>query len=329
MNPDRMMKAIVCDRYGSPDVLRLEEVEKPSFRDNQVLVKVHASSLNAADVELLGGSFFARISGPLKPRHRIPGSDVAGRVVAVGKKVKRLKEGDAVFGDLFAHGFGAFAEVVAAPEDVLLQKPDSISFEDAATLPQAANIALQGLRGRRTLKTGQKVLINGAGGGMGTFAVQIAKYYGAEVTGVDSMRKLEMISAIGADHVIDYAREDCTMSEEPYDLILDTVAHRSIFDYRRVMAPDGLYVLVGGSRYAILQAILLGPLVSIASRKKMGVNPANVDYEEDMRFLLELHEEGKLLPVIDRRIPLGEVPQALRDLSKGLVKGKVVVAVGT
>lgn len=322
------MKAITCDRYGTPEVLRLEEVERPVPRDNQALVEVRASSLNAADIELLGGSLFARMSGPLKPRHRIPGSDVAGRVVALGKKVKRLKEGDAVFGDLFACGHGAFAEYVAAPEYALMPKPDSISFEDAATLPQAAKIALQGLRGRRPIKEGQKVLINGAGGGMGTFAVQIAKYYGAEVTAVDSATKLEMLLSIGADHVIDYAREDCARSGEHYDLILDTVAHRSIFDYRRVMAPDSLYVLLGGSRRSILQALILGPLVSIASKKKMGTNPFGVDDNQDMQFLLELHEKGKLSPVIDRRSELSEVPQALRDLSKGLVKGKVVVAVG-
>jgi NADPH:quinone reductase-like Zn-dependent oxidoreductase len=321
------MKAIVCDRYGPPDVLQLEEVERPVPRDNQVLVKVHASSLNASDFEILGGAFSARIVGPFRPRNRIPGTDVAGRVVAVGRNIKRLKEGDAVFGDLFTCGHGAFAEYVAVPENALMRKPDSISFEDAATLPQAAKIALQGLRGKRPLKKGQKVLINGAGGGMGTFAVQIAKYYGAEVTGVDSMRKLNMLRAIGADHVIDYTQEDCTRSGERYDLILDTVARRSIFNYRRVMAPDGLYVLVGGSRYAIFQAILLGPLVSIASKKKMGINPWNVNDEEDLRFLLELNEKEKLLPVIDRRSSLSEVPEALRDLSKGLVKGKVVITV--
>lgn len=321
------MKAIVCDRYGPPDVLRLEEVERPAPRDNQVLVKVHASSLNAADFEILGGSVSARISGPFRPRNRIPGSDVAGRVVAVGRNIKRLKIDDAVFGDLFMCGKGAFAEYVAVPEDALMRKPDSISFEDAATLPQAAKIALQGLRGKRPLKKGQKVLINGAGGGMGTFAVQIAKYYGAEVTGVDSMGKLKMLRAIGADHVIDYALEDCTKSGERYDLILETVARRSIFNYRRVMAPEGLFVLVGGSKYAIFQAILLGPLVSIASKKKMGINPLKVNDEEDMRFLLELHEKGKLSPVIDKRCPLSEVPEALKDLSKGLVKGKVVITV--
>jgi NADPH:quinone reductase-like Zn-dependent oxidoreductase len=322
------MKAIVCDRYGPPDVLRLEEVDRPVPRDDQVLVKVLASSLNAADFELLGGALFARIGGPFRPGNRIPGTDVAGRVAAVGSNIKRLKEGDAVFGDLFNCGAGAFAEYVAAPEEALMLKPDSISFEDAATLNQAAKIALQGLRGRRPLEKGQKVLINGAGGGMGTFAVQIAKFYGAEVTGVDRSSKLGMLRAIGADRIIDYAREDCTRSGERYDLILDAVARRSIFDYRRVMAPDGLYVLLGGSRYALFQAILLGPLVSIVSKKKMGTNPWKVNNEEDLRFLFELHGKGKLSPVIDRRCTLSGVPEALRDLSKGLVKGKVVVTVG-
>ncbi len=322
------MKAIVCDRYGPPDVLRFEELERPVPRDNQVLLKVHASSLNAADFEILGGALSSRMFSPIRPRHKIPGSDVAGRVVAVGRKVKHLKEGDAVFGDLFMSGHGAFAEYVAVPEDALLRKPDSVSFEDAATLPQAARIALQGLRGRRPLSKGQRVLINGAGGGMGTFAVQIAKYYGAEVTGVDSLMKLDMLRSIGADHVMDYTREDCTRGEERYDLILDTVAHRSIFDYRRVMAPDGLYVLVGGSRRAIFQAIVLGPLVSVASKKKMGINPLMND-KEDLRFLVELVQTGKLSPIVDRRIELSKVPEALGELTKGLVKGKVVVTFGT
>jgi NADPH:quinone reductase-like Zn-dependent oxidoreductase len=321
------MKAIVCDRYGRPDTLRIEEVEKPVPLDNQVLVKVNASSLNAADVEILGGAFWARISGPLRPRHRIPGSDVAGRVVEVGKNIKRLKKGDAVFGDLFMCGFGAFAEYVAVPEHALMKKPDGISFEDAATLPQAAKIALQGLRGKRPLTKGQKVLVNGGGGGMGTFAVQIAKYYGAEVTGVDSARKLDTLRAIGVDHVIDFAQEDCTMRGESYDLILDTASQRSIFDYRRIMAPDGIYVLVGGSRYAIFQAMLLGPFISVVSRKRMGINPTNVDNEGDLKFLLELIEKGKIRPVIDKHISLDEIPEALMDLSEGLVNGKVVIAV--
>jgi NADPH:quinone reductase-like Zn-dependent oxidoreductase len=321
------MKAIVCDRYGRPNILRIKDVERPVPRDDQVLVEVHASSLNAADVEILGGAFSARIGGPLRPRHRIPGSDVAGRVVEVGNNIRHFGIGDEVFGDLFMYGHGAFAEYVAVPEKALMKKPDSISFEDAATLPQAARIALLGLRGKRPLMKGQKVLVNGAGGGMGTFAVQISKYYGAEVTGVDSARKLDMLRTIGADHVIDFAREDCTRGEERYDLILDTVSRRSIFEYRRVMVSDGIYVLLGGSRYAILQAMFLGPLISLVSRKKMGINPMNVDNEGDLRFLLELIEKGKLRPVIDRRIALDEVPEALTDLSEGLVIGKVVVEV--
>lgn len=321
------MKAIVCDRYGRPDTLRIEDVERPVPRDDQVLVEVHSSSFNAADVEILGGAFSARIGSPIKPRHRIPGSDVAGVVVEVGKNIRHFRMGDAVFGDLFTYGHGAFAEYVAVPEKALMMKPDSISFEDAATLPQAARIALQGLRGKRPLMKGQKVLVNGAGGGMGTFAVQIAKYYGAEVTGVDSARKLDMLRVIGTDHVIDFAQEDCTKGEERYDLILDTVARRSIFDYRRVMAPEGIYVLLGGSRYAIIQAIILGPLVSIVSGKKMGINPMNVDNKKDLMFLLELIAKRILRPVIDRRISLDKVPEALMDLSEGLVNGKVVVEV--
>jgi len=257
----------------------------------------------------------------------ILGSDVAGRVVEIGKKIRQFRIGDPVFGDLFTCGFGAFAEYVAIPEHALMKKPESVSFEAAATLPQAARIALQGLRGKRPLKEGQKVLVNGAGGGMGTFAVQIAKYYGAEVTGVDSARKLDMLRAIGADHVIDFSQEDCTRSGERFDLILDTVSRRSIFEYRRVMAPDGIFVLVGGSRYAIVQAMLLGPLVSIASKKKMGINPMNVDNEGDLKFLLELVEKGKIKPIIDRRVSLDEVPEALTDLSEGHVNGKVVVDV--
>jgi NADPH:quinone reductase-like Zn-dependent oxidoreductase len=319
------MKAIVCDRYGRPDTLRVEEVDRPVPRKGQVLVEVHSSSLNAADLEILGGSLFARMSGPLRPRHRIPGTDVAGRVVEVGKNVQHLRKGDPVFGDSSMHGRGAFAEYVAMPEKALMKKPENISFQAAATLPQAAKIALQALRGRRPIETGQKVLVNGAGGGMGTFAVQIAKYYGAEVTGVDRASKLEMLRDVGADHVVDYTLEDCTQGGERFDLILDTVTTRSIFEYRRIMAPDGIFVLVGGSRYAIFQAMFLGPLVSVASRKKMGINPMGTDNEGDMRFLLELIENGKLRPVIDRRIPLDQVPEALIDLQKGLVNGKVVV----
>lgn len=318
------MRAVVCDRYGPPDSLRLEEVARPSPKGDQVLVKVHAASLNAADLEILSGTAFARFSGPFRPRDRIPGSDMAGRVVAVGAKARRFKEGDDVFGDLFSCGRGAFAEYVAVPERALMLKPAGISFEHAATLPQAARIALQALRGRRPLTKGQKVLVNGAGGGMGTFAVQIAKYFEAEVTAVDRASKLDMLRSIGADHVIDFTKEDFAEGETQYDLIINAVTQRSIFNYRQVMARDGIFVLLGGSRYAILQAMLLGPFVSLAG-KKMGTNPIWVDNEGDLRFLLELVENGKIRPVIGRQVSLEEIPKALEQLTEGNVMGKIVL----
>ena len=237
------MKAIVCTKYGSPDVLQLKEVEKPTPRENEVLVKIHAASLNAADFEILRGAWSARFIGPLKPKNKIPGSDIAGRVEAVGRNIKQFQPGDEVFGDLFMCGFGAFAEYVCVPENVLVLKPASMTFEEAATYPQAAIIALQGLRGKRQIQSGHKVLINGAGGGMGTFAVQIAKYFGAEVTGVDSTSKLDMLRAIGADHVIDYTQEDYTKSGQRYDLILDVAAHHSIFAYKHALSPKGIFVV--------------------------------------------------------------------------------------
>ncbi len=230
------MKAIVCHKYGSPDVLQFKEVAKPAPKYNEVLVKVHAASLNAADFENLRGVFVVRIAAPRKPMHKILGSDIAGRVEAVGSSVKQFQPGDEVYGDLSVCGFGAFAEYACAPESALAPKPASMTFEEAATFPQAAVLALQNLGGsgvsspnsmmmeKGPVEPGQKVLINGAGGGVGTFAVQLAKYFGAEVTGVDSAKKLDMLRSIGADHVIDYTREDFTKSGQRYDLILDVVA---------------------------------------------------------------------------------------------------------
>ena len=320
------MKAIVCTKYGSPeDALQLKEVPKPAPKDNEVLVKVHAASLNAADFEILRGAWTARMGGPLKPMHKIPGSDVAGRVEAIGKNVKQFQPGDDVFGDLFMSGFGAFAEYVSVSENVLELKPVSMTFEEAVTYPQAALIALQGLRGKRQIEPGQKVLINGAGGGMGTFAVQIAKYFGAEVTGVDSASKLDMLRAIGCDHVIDYTQEDYTKSGERYDLILDVAAHGSVFDYKRALSPKGIYVIIGGSRATIFQVVFLGPLITMTGSKKMGLNPFKTNKKEDLAFLIELFEAGKVKPVIDRRYPLSEVPEALRYLEEGRAKGKLVI----
>jgi NADPH:quinone reductase-like Zn-dependent oxidoreductase len=322
------MKAIVQNKYGGPDVLQLREVEKPIPKDNEVLVKVHAASLNAADFEIMRGTWAARIIGPLKPRSKIPGSDVAGRIEAAGRNVKQFKTGDEVYGDLFMSGFGAFAEYVCVPEKVLALKPTSMTFEEAATYPQSAIIALQSLRGKRLIQSGQKVLINGAGGGMGTFAIQIAKYYRAEVTGVDRAEKLDMIRSIGADHVIDYTKEDFTKSGKQYDMIIDVVAHHSIFEYKRVLNPDGMFIIVGGSLSSVLQTVFIGGLLSLFGSKKMGINPWNANKKEDLEFLTELFETRKVVPAIDRAYPLDKVPEALRYLEEGHAKGKVVIAVG-
>jgi NADPH:quinone reductase-like Zn-dependent oxidoreductase len=319
------MKAIVCYKYGSPDVLQLKDVEKPTPKDNEALVKVHAASLNAADLETLRGVFVVRIAAPLKPMYKILGSDIAGRIEAVGRNVKQFQPGDEIWGDLFVCGFGAFAEYVSVPENELALKPASMTFEEAATYPQAAILALQNLRDKRPIQPGQKVLINGAGGGVGTFAVQIAKYFGAEVTGVDSTRKLDMLRSIGADQVIDYTQEDFTKSGQRYDLILDVVAYRSIFDYKRALSPKGIYVFVGGSTVAIFQALFLGPLISMTGSKKMGIVMWKPNKKEDLDFLKELFEAGKVVPVIDRRYPLSETAEAFRYLEEGHARGKIVI----
>jgi NADPH:quinone reductase-like Zn-dependent oxidoreductase len=324
---DTQMKAIVCTKYGSPDVLQLKEVAKPTPKDNEALVKVHAASLNAADFELLRGVFVVRIVAPLKPMYKILGSDIAGRVEAVGRNVKQFQPGDEIWGDLSAHGFGAFAEYVCVPEKALRLKPASMTFEEAAAYPQAAVLALQNLRDKRPIQPGQKVLINGAGGGVGTFAVQIAKYFGAEVTGVDSTMKLDMLRLIGADQVIDYTQEDYTKSGQRYELILDVVAYHSIFDYKRALSPKGIFVYVGGSTAAIFQALFLGPLISRTGSKKMGVVMWKPNKKEDLDFLKELYEAGKVVPVIDRRYPLSEVAEAFRYLEEGHAQGKVVITV--
>jgi len=316
------MKAIVYTEYGSPEVLQLKEVDKPTPTDNEVLVKIHASSINDADLNQLTG----KMQGPGKrPRFEIIGSDMAGRIETVGRNVKQFQPGDEIFADLSTCGFGAFAEYTCVPENVLMLKPANITFEDAATLPQAALTALQGLRKKRQIQPGEKVLINGAGGGMGTFAVQIAKSFGAEVTGVDSTEKLEVVRLIGADHVIDYTQEDYTKSGQRYDRILDLAAHRSVFDYKRVLNPKGIFGVVGGSTGTIFKILLLGPLISLFGSKKMGVVAWKPKKKEDMSFIIELLEAGKVVPVIDRRYPLNEVPEALRYFQEGHHKGKLVI----
>jgi len=322
------MKAIVCTKYGPPDVLRLKEVEKPAPNDNEVLVKVYAASVNVEDLDFLRGTAWsARFVGPLKPKYKILGFDIAGRIETVGRNVKQFHPGDEVFGDLFRYGFGAFAEYVCAPEKALVLKPASMTFEEAATIPSRATIALQGLRDKRQIQPGQKVLINGAGGGVGPFAVQIAKSFGAEVTGVDSTKKLDMLRSIGADHVIDYTQEDFTKNGQRYDLILDIAGYHSIFDYKRALSPKGIYAIVGGSRATIFQALFLGPLISLIGSKKMGLMAWKPNKKEDLDFIKELIESGKVVPVIDRRYPLSEVAEALRYFEEEHPQGKIVITV--
>jgi NADPH:quinone reductase-like Zn-dependent oxidoreductase len=323
------MKAIVYIKYGPPDVLELKEVEKPTPQDNEVLVKVHAASLNAYDWHLLRADpFLVRLMGGglLKPKNQILGADLAVQVEAVGRNVKQFQPGDEVFGDLSGCGCGGFAEYVSVPENALALKPANMTFEETAAVPMAAVTALQGLRDKGQIQPGQKVLINGASGGVGTFAVQIAKSFGAEVTAVCSTGKMDMTRSIGADQVIDYTQEDFTQNGQCYDLILAVNGYHSIWDYKRVLSPRGIYVMAGGSMAQIFQAMLLGPWISMAGSKKMGGLSARPN-QKDLVFMKELLEAGKVVPVIDRRYPLSEVAEAIRYLEEGHARGKVVITV--
>ncbi|MCP5052276.1 MAG: NAD(P)-dependent alcohol dehydrogenase [bacterium] len=321
------MKAIVYTEYGTPGVLQLKEVEKPAIKDNEVLINVHAASINSWDGDLLRGSpFIVRLvgGGIRKPKLNILGIDIAGKVEEVGKNVKRLKPGDDVFGDISGCGFGGFAEYVAAREDILALKPAGMTFEEAATISHTAVLALQGLRNKREIQPGQRILFNGSGGGVGTFGLQIAKSFGAEVTCVDNTGKLDKLRSLGADHVIDYTKDDFTKNDERYDLVLDVVGNRSIFDYKRALSPTGRYVMIGGGTPLILQAMLLGPLISITGSKKMGVLP-HQPKKEDLEFMTELFEAGKVVPVIDKRFPLSETADAFRYYEEGRFIGKIVI----
>lgn len=322
------MKAVVRHEYGSPDVLELEEVEKPKVGDDEVLVKVHAASLNASDVEILTARpvYVLLVGfGFWKPRVSILGSDVAGRVEAVGRDVTQFQPGDDVLADTLYHGLAGLAEYVSIPEGApLVRKPESLSFEDAAAIPQAAVIALQGIRDEGRVQPGQKVLINGAGGGAGSFAVQLAKSLGAEVTAVDRGSKSEMLYSIGADHVVDYTRENFTEKGRQYDLILDLAAHRSILDHRRALAPNGTYAMVGGSMGSMLRALVFGPWISKTGSRKMGILAVKAN-KEDLATVTELVANGELECVIDRRYPLAEAADALRYLGAGQARGKVVI----
>ncbi len=323
------MKAIVYEKYGPPEVLQLREVEKPAPKDNEVLVRVHAASVNAYDWHLLSADIFlVRLMGGglQKPRNKILGADIAGRVEAVGRNVKQFQPGDEVFGDISGCGNGGFAEYVCAQENVLVLKPAGMTFEEAAAVPMAAVTALQGLRDEGQIQPGQKILINGASGGVGTFAVQIAKSFGAKVTAVCSTGKMEMASSIGADQVIDYTQEDFTKSGERYDLILAANGYHPILDYKRALSPRGIYVMAGGSMAQIFQAMLLGPWISMTGSKKM-VSVSAKPNQKDLILIIELIEAGKVVPVIGRRYPLSEVAEALCYIGKGHARGKVVITI--
>ena len=318
------MKAVVYARYGPPDVLRLADVQTPVPKDDQVLVKVQAVSLNASDWEVLRGKpLYSRIGGPFRPRHHILGSDIAGRVEAAGRNATRFDPGEDVFADILS-SMGGFAEYVCVRETALAQMPAGLTYDHAAALPQAGAIALQGIQDKGRVQPGHKVLINGAGGGSGMYAIQLAKLRGAEVTGVDNGEKLGFMRSLGADYVIDYTRDDFTTNGRTYDLILDVAAHRPAFAYQRSLTPGGRYLYVGGSVATLLQVLLIGPVIGRAADKKIRLLAVRLGAQR-LAPLVELCQAGKVATVIDRRYPLSQVPQALQYLGEGHAKGKVVV----
>ena len=322
------MKAIVCEQYGGPEVLKLKEVEKPTPKDDEVLVRVHAAAVNAADWRLMRADpFFVRFdSGFLKPNQPIPGVDIAGVVEAVGKDVTRLKSGDEVYGDLSECGRGGFAEYVSAPEDALQLKPANASFEEAAALPMAAGTALQALRDKGEISSGKQVLINGASGGVGSFLVQIAKAYGAEVTAVCSSRKFEFVKSLGADHVIDYKKENFTENGQKYDLIIAANGYHPLSAYKRSLADNGIYVCTGGAMKQLFQAMLLGGMMARGSNKTLTTMLA-IPTVEDLSVIKEMVENGEITPTIDKKFPLAKTSEAIAYVEQGKAQGKVVITI--
>lgn len=319
------MKAIIYEKYGSPDVLQLKEIAKPIPNDDQLLIKIHTVSVNGSDKEnLIGKPFYTRFSGLLKPKYQILGSDIAGRVEFVGKNNTEFQVGDEVFGEIPGY-HGGFAEYVCTHGKTLALKPANLTFEEAAAIPQAGVIAFQGIRETGQVQPGQHVLINGAGGSAGSFAIQLAKLYKAEVTGVDNEHKLDFMRSLGADHVLDFTQEDFTKNGKQYDLILDLTAYRSAFAYKRALKPHGTYFIVGGSVATMLQILLLDPLVKRIEKKNLRILavPQN---RKDLLAITELCEAGKVFPVIDRHFSLSEVPEAFRYIVNGHAKGKVVIS---
>ena len=322
------MKAMVFTRYGSPEVLQLQEVAKPAPKDGEVLLKVHATAVNDWDWSFVRGKpwAFRPLFGLLKPKVNILGAEVAGEVEAVGNHVTKFQPGDAVYGDISEAGFGGFAEYVCVPQSALSLKPTAITFEEAAAIPHAAMLAAQGLIDIGGIRHGQRVLINGAGGGVGTFGVQIAKQHGVEVTGVDSADKLDLLRSMGFDHVIDYQKEDFTENKRRYDLILDTKTNRSTFKYARALAPNGTYVTVGGDVHRLLEVFFLGPWFSKFGSKRIRILALKPN--KDLDYINELFTAGKLKCSIDGPYQFDKIPWATQYFGEGKHKGKVVIAVG-
>lgn len=318
------MKAIVYEKYGPPEGLELREVTKPSPRAKEVLVRLHAVSVNLTDWEYLTGKpAYARINGLFKPKKKTLGSDIAGVVEAVGSQVTQFIPGDAVFGDILSTQ-GGFAEFVCAKECDLIKKPEGLSFIDASAIPQAAVIALQGIRDKGQVQSGQRILINGAGGGSGSFAIQIAKMLGAEVTGVDSARKLDLMRSLGADHVIDYEQQDFTRNGQTYDVILDLVASRSPFACARALKPTGRYMCVGGPLRMILYLLIVGGLMSLFSKRKIGVLAVEPG-QDALTDVTALITQGDIKPSVERTFPLGQTARAIAYLGTGQSLGKIAV----
>jgi len=311
------MKALVYDKKGSPEKLIYQDVEKPAPTDNEVLIKILVVSVNAAD--------YRSMKMGIIPKRKIFGADITGTVVSAGKNIRKFKNGDEVIGDLSGYGFGGFAEYTVAPEKALVQKPANLSSEEAAALPLAGITALQALRNIGNIQKGQKVLIVGSGGGVGTYAVQLAKYFGAEVTAVCSTKNLKQTISLGADYVIDYTKEDFTRGNRYYDLILAVNGNHPLSAYRRILNRNGLYVMVGGALLQIFRSILFGRLMSFGS-KKMRTLMAKSN-QKDLAFIVKLAEDGKIKPVIDRRYSLDKAADAMRYLSEGHARGKVVITV--
>jgi NADPH:quinone reductase-like Zn-dependent oxidoreductase len=323
------MRAVTYYEYGPPDILKIEEVPEPVPKENEVLVKVQAASINFANPALVRGKPFIirmMVGGLTKPKYNIPGSDLAGTVESVGPNVTEFKPGDEVYGDLSSSGFGTYAEYAVAPVNMLANKPSNLTFEEAAVVPQSGLVALQGLR-KGNIKKGQKVLIVGASAGNGTFAVQIAKAFEAEVTGVCSTKNIDLVRSIGADKVIDYTKENFTESGELYDLIFATAGYRSILDYKKALKSGGIYVMAGGKMSQVCQA-LIGPLFAIGSGKTL-TNLSQHQDRDDLACMAELIESGKVKPVIDTVYPLDQVSEAFKHYETGRSRGKIVISVNT